>query len=347
VLPPDVVGHVLYQLTLAHDIAAVAPTGRRLRDAVTLVLKLRPFSGEVVTLAGHAHVVHCVAAAPDGRVVTGSYDNTVMVWRDGACERAIQAHAGLIYAVAVLPGGARFLSGSLDDTVKLWTLDGALEHTIEVGSNVFAVASMPDGVHFVVGTSGREVRLYHVDGTLVHTFKGHTDYVRTVAVTPDGQHIISGSGDKLVKVWNVTSKGLVSTCAGNTYYALAVAAIPDGQRFLSGGALGDVRVWLLDGTLENTFEHLHATAVSAITMRDNQHALSGSFDKTIKLFDVNDGAVLRTFKHHNNRVHCLALLPDGLRFASGSEDKTARIAYHGLAPAAAPPAGGVAQPPVR
>jgi hypothetical protein len=29
---------------------------------------------------------------------------------------------------------------------------------------------------------------------------------------------------------------------------------------------------------------------------------------------------------------CLALLPDGLRFVSGSDDKTARIAYHGLAP---------------
>ena len=28
----------------------------------------------------------------------------------------------------------------------------------------------------------------------------------------------------------------------------------------------------------------------------------------------------------------LALLPDALRFVSGSRDKTARIAYHGLAP---------------
>ena len=28
----------------------------------------------------------------------------------------------------------------------------------------------------------------------------------------------------------------------------------------------------------------------------------------------------------------LALMPDGLRFVSGSGDSTARIAYHGLAP---------------
>ena len=37
------------------------------------------------------------------------------------------------------------------------------------------------------------------------------------------------------------------------------------------------------------------------------------------------------FTHHAYPVQCLALLPDGLRFVSGSHDGTARIAYHGLA----------------
>ena len=69
-----------------------------------------------------------------------------------------------------------------------------------------------------------------------------------------------------------------------------------------------------------------------VALPDNQHALSGSFDATVKLFNVNDGTVLRTFTHHAHEVNCLALLPDGLRFVSGSDDKTAHIAYHGLAP---------------
>ena len=61
---------------------------------------------------------------------------------------------------------------------------------------------------------------------------------------------------------------------------------------------------------------------------DNQHALSGSWDHyvaAVKLFNVNDGAVLRTFRHHTHYVTSLALMPDGLRFVSGSDDKTARI----------------------
>ena len=337
-LPPDALSLVLYQLTLAHDIAAVAPTCHALCDAVKLAMKARPFSGEVVKLSTFG-AMYCLAATPDGRVITGS-SGEVKVWRDGACERTITAHTRAIWAVAVLPGSARFVSGSSDTTAKLWTLDGALERTFQVGSTVLCVAALPDGVHFVVGLGGDgswnggpnkgDIRQYHVDGTLVHTFKGHAHDVNAVAVTPDGQHIISGSWDRTVKVWSVASKSLVSTCIGHDFI-MAVAAMPDGQRFLSGSADDTVRVWLLNGT-HHTFK-LHTSPVNAlVALPDNQHALSASTDKTVKLFNVNDGRVLRTFTHHTNWVRSLALHPDGLRFISGSEDRTARIAYHGLAP---------------
>ena len=69
-----------------------------------------------------------------------------------------------------------------------------------------------------------------------------------------------------------------------------------------------------------------------MALPDNQHALSASRDKTVKLFNVNDGAVLRTFPHHTREVTSLSLLPDGLRFVSGSYDNTARIVHHGCAP---------------
>jgi WD40 repeat protein len=346
VLPADALSLVLYQLTLAHDIAAVAPTCHVLCNAVKLTMKLRPFSGEVVTLAGHTARIRAVAVAPAGQIITGSYDGNIKVWRDGVCERTIQhAHANDIKSVAMLPCGTRFISVAEDDTVKLWTLDGSREEIIlsDLEHPVWSIAALPDGAHFVFGLGGGsgDVMLYHVDGTLVHSFEDHRDTVWSVAVTPDGQHIISGSFDRTAKVWSVANKSLVSTCgvvgneddaAGHTNSVRAVAAMPDGQRILSGGGDATVRVWLLDGTLENTFQ-LHASAVTAlVALPDNQHALSGSYDNAVKLFNVDDGAVLRTFWHHTGPVLSLALLPDGLRFVSGAQDYTARIVYHGLAP---------------
>ena len=105
-LPADVLSLVLYQLPLAHDIALAGLTCRALCDAAKLALKLRPFSGEVVTLAGHHGDVNCVTALAD-YIITGSDDDTVKVWRRNKCVRTIEAHEGPVRALAVLPDGAR------------------------------------------------------------------------------------------------------------------------------------------------------------------------------------------------------------------------------------------------
>ena len=329
-LPTEVLSLVLSKLSLVRNIKGAKRTCRAFRDAAPAAEQAhRRLCFE------HGNAVGCVAAAPDGRVITSSKVNVsghVNVWRNGTCERTIEAHQGAVWGVAVLPGGTRFVSGSSDRTAKLWTLDGAPEgpeRTFQVGRHVLCVAPLPDGVHFAVGIDNDTVRLYHVDGTLVHTFKGHADWVRGVAVTPDGQHIISGSFDNSVKVWSVASRRLVGTCRGQTKNVFAVAAMPDGQRILSGSA-GTVFVHLLDGTLVNTFELHTSTVYALVTLPDNQHALSASWDLTVKLFNVNDGRVLRTFTHHTAYVRCLALLPDGLRFVSGLHDHTARLVELGI-----------------
>ena len=73
--------------------------------------------------------------------------------------------------------------------------------------------------------------------------------------------------------------------------------------------------------------------MALVALPDNQHALSASNDSTVKLFNVNDGAVLRTFRFHDhNAVLFLELMPDGRRFVSCSGDRTTHIVEHGLAP---------------
>ena len=170
-----------------------------------------------MTLAGQGYA----AVLPDSRVITLSNDGTVKVWRDGACVRTLQAP--YLNSMAVLPGGARFVSGAwgAPHSAKLYTFDGELEHTFDMHSMVSSIAAMPDGAHFVVGlfVPACEVLLCNVDGTLVHTFPRHPDphhAVLALAVTPDGQHILSGTKGRLVNVWSVATKSLVSTCAGHT-----------------------------------------------------------------------------------------------------------------------------------
>ena len=345
-LPLDVQASILYHLSLAHDIALAGLSSHSLSDAAKLALKARPFSHQVVTLRGHTGWVSGVVHTPDGRVITGSWDSTIKVWRDGACERTIHQAHHHVNQVKMLPNGGFVSLQEGNRTAKFWTSTCSLISTVNIAPEGHeqerewpeCIAALLNGTHFVVGYSSGVVNLFGMDGTLVRTIEGHSQHVVSLAAMLDGQRFLSGSDDKMIKLWDIHSEdSLIEWYAGGCIYALAVA--PDGQRILSGDLDGTVKLWLLGEDLYShgvrrvsTFSELHTNVVKAlVALPDNQHALSASTDKTVKLFNF-DGAVLRTFKHHTDDVTSLTLLPDGLRFVSGSDDRTARIAYHGLAP---------------
>jgi WD40 repeat protein len=58
---------------------------------------------------------------------------------------------------------------------------------------------------------------------------------------------------------------------------------------------------------------------------DGRLLASGSDDKTIKLWEVASGSLVRTLSGHTNDVRSVAFSPDGRLLASGSDDKTIKL----------------------
>jgi len=63
---------------------------------------------------------------------------------------------------------------------------------------------------------------------------------------------------------------------------------------------------------------------------DGRYALSGSLDKTLKLWEVNTGAKIRTFVGHTDYVYSVAFSPDGRYAFSGSLDRTLKMWETGI-----------------
>jgi WD40 repeat protein len=57
---------------------------------------------------------------------------------------------------------------------------------------------------------------------------------------------------------------------------------------------------------------------------DGMFLVSGSDDKTIKLWDIQTGGIVKTFCGHTGRVCSVSVSPDHTTIASGSDDKTVR-----------------------
>merc|ERR1711988_1083 len=64
---------------------------------------------------------------------------------------------------------------------------------------------------------------------------------------------------------------------------------------------------------------------SAVLSSDGQFALSGSWDKTMRLWDLNTGATARTFQGHTKDVNSVAFSGDNRQIVSGSRDKSIKL----------------------
>jgi WD40 repeat protein len=79
------------------------------------------------------------------------------------------------------------------------------------------------------------------------------------------------------------------------------------------------------GTLLFTYKG-HSSAVSAVAWSpDGKHIASGSWDKTVQVWDAVNGGNVSTYKEHSSKVYAVAWSPDGKRIASGGDDHTVQV----------------------
>ncbi|CAG7849595.1 SubName: Full=Uncharacterized protein {ECO:0000313/EMBL:CCA76115.1} [Serendipita indica DSM 11827] len=215
----------------------------------------------------------------------------------------LRGHEGAVYAVGFSPDGSRIVSGSSDKTLRLWDVDTGQpvgEPLRGHGDWVRAVGFSPDGSRIVSGSSDKTLRLWDVD-----TGQPVGEPLR------DGSRIVSGSSDKTLRLWDVdTGQPVGEPLRGHQGSVLAVGFSPDGSRIPVGEPLRG-----------------HQDTVWAVGFSpDGSRIVSGSSDKTLRLWDVDTGQpVGEPLRGHQGIVLAVGFSPDGSRIVSGSDDNTLRL----------------------
>merc|ERR1711903_226597 len=122
------------------------------------------------------------------------------------------------------------------------------------------------------------------------TLEGHSGWVTAIATTQENPDmILSASRDKTVMVWQLTRED------GSYGYP---------KKALRG--------------------HGHFVE-DVVISSDGQFALSGSWDGTLRLWDLNTGLTTRRFVGHDKDVLSVAFSADNRQIVSGSRDKTIKL----------------------
>lgn len=221
----------------------------------------------------------------------------------------------VVGSVAFSPDGAHIVSGSLDETVRLWDARTGDELQRLEGHTwvVTSVAFSPNGGQVVSGSWDKSVRLWDVrTGTELCRFDGHTDIVTRVAFSRDGGQVISGSKDKTVRLWDARTGVELRRREPHTSRMNRSTFWPDGP----------LAVFQWYDTL---------TGVNSLSFSpDGGQVVSGSNDKTVRIWDPLTGVELRRFEAHTNGVNGVAFSPNGGQVVSGnnrsdSYDDTLRL----------------------
>lgn len=154
------------------------------------------------TLQGHNHSVRAIAAHAD-TLVSGSYDNTVRVWRisTGETVHVLQGHSQKVYSVVLDVARNRCISGSMDSFVKIWDLEtGSCIHTLEGHSLLVGLLDLRDE-RLVSAAADSTLRIWDPEsGRCQSTLSAHTGAI--TCFQHDGRKVISGS-DRTLKMWDI------------------------------------------------------------------------------------------------------------------------------------------------
>jgi Protein kinase domain/WD domain, G-beta repeat len=199
----------------------------------------------------------------------------------------IRGHAGGTKSVAFTDDSRSLVSVGADRALKIWNAgSGSLAKSIDLGGAT-ATSVAVSGRRAVTGHSDGNVMLWDLDtGAKVATLRRNEAAVWSVSFAGSNGQVLAASHDWSVTLWDAKTP-----------------LIP---------------VHIYEG-------HENAAQAVAFTAAEGPFFASGSADKTVKLWNPESSALIRTYKGHKDFVTALGFSNDGRTLASGSLDGGVRL----------------------
>jgi len=238
----------------------------------------------------HPKGIRSVCLSSDGYyALSGSDDKTLRLWQvdTGFCQCIFNGHLDTIRSVCLSEDGRYALSGSVDQTLRLWAMPSTTSAT-----------DFPLILSHYINSSERMLA--------AETFRAALDH--GIIALQEARWADAGDALKAAR-----------RLPGYTAHPEVLI------RWAELGRKGARRIGMQAVYQKRVFEGHTAGVFSVCLSADGLYALSGSADKTLRLWEVATGRCLRIFSGHTDTILSVCLSADGLYALSGSSDKTLRL----------------------
>jgi WD40 repeat protein/regulator of protease activity HflC (stomatin/prohibitin superfamily) len=258
-------------------------------------------------LVGHTGAIRALAFSPDGLLLaSASADKTARIWRVGDSDvlHSLGKHDTALASVAFSADGKKIATASADGKINLWQIENAtwlreMKHPGEI----IAITFRQDQDNLLLLSLNRKRNLRHwqvSDGKQIATlYPEENETVQTGVFSHTGLSFATADPDHKIRVWSAVVNPQAIT---PTPVARETPPPPVPNRILAG----------------------HTEPITALAFEANDRRLiSGAKDKTLRVWNLFDGSLTKTFQHDKPITALDVRHLDNL-VAFAAEDKFAR-----------------------
>ena len=233
-------------------------------------LQLFDFKSKSITQISKDHTgrINCLIKLSDGRLASGSQDNTIKIWDIKKKELifTLKGHTSIIWDIRELEGN-KLISASDDHKSKIWDLNSKKElYTLFSGHRqISGIAVLKNNK--VIIASGKILMLFNLKTKEQESCLEIKKGVWTIRELYNGD-VAAGIGNGALYIIQVTDELIIKTM------------------FLEG----------------------HKRAISNIIELDNHKIVTSSDENDLILWDPNDPESMYLIKGHTNFVSCLGFI---------------------------------------
>jgi WD40 repeat protein/predicted Ser/Thr protein kinase len=291
---------------------------------------------EIRKFEGHTGTVRSICISINGRyALSGSLDKTIRLWdiTSGKEIRRFEGHNCNVNCISISTDGCYLLSGNEDNTIRLWEISSGKEircfngHSAPVNSVCFS----QDGRYALSGGDDETLKLWEI------SFKKksrHPNLPYPLLSKIKNTLELTNEKETINKILDLVKYYINEKEYKKAYLLIKeIQHIPGYEReqevldlkYLCCGK-GKCKIKSLNNSWCVTTIIAHTESANSVSFSpDGRFALSGSFDKTIRLWEIPGGKAIKSFEEHSDCVYSVCFSPDGRYALSGSNDNTIRL----------------------